>query len=103
MKPCGYFFFASTAVALIVGVLTLSTQSDKVIVAWHTLSPVGTIDEHLWLLKLLLLHPHPRPRPLLQLLLLLLCPRLRLLLLLLLQPRQRLRRLLHPPSPAARL
>src|SRR5271165_2136766 len=48
-------FFASTAVALIVGTLTLSTQSDKVIVAWHALSPIGTLDEHLWLLKLLLL------------------------------------------------
>ena len=48
-------FFASTAVALIVGTITLSTQSEKVVGAWHTLSPIGTLDEHLWLLKLLLL------------------------------------------------
>jgi uncharacterized membrane protein len=51
----GATFFASTAVALIVGTITLSTQSDKLTVAWHTLSPVGTIDPNLWLLKLLIL------------------------------------------------
>ena len=48
-------FFASTAVALIVGTITLSTQSDKLTLAWQTLSPIGAIDEHLWLLKLLIL------------------------------------------------
>ena len=46
----GASFFASTAVALIVGVITLSTQYDKLTVAWHALSPIGTIDEHLWLM-----------------------------------------------------
>ena len=51
----GATFFATTAVALIVGTITLSTQSDKLTVAWHSLSPVGTIDPNLWLLKLLIL------------------------------------------------
>jgi uncharacterized membrane protein len=48
-------FFASTAVALIVGTITLSMQSDRISGAWHALGPIGAIDEHLWLLKLLLL------------------------------------------------
>ena len=51
----GATFFASTAVALIVGTVTLSTQGDRLAHAWNTLSPIGVIDEHLWLLKLLLL------------------------------------------------
>ncbi len=51
----GATFFASTAVALIVGTITLSTQGDKLAQAWSTLSPIGAIDEHLWLLKLLVL------------------------------------------------
>jgi uncharacterized membrane protein len=51
----GATFFATTAVALIVGTITLSTQSDKLTVAWHTLNPVGTVDPNLWLLKLLVL------------------------------------------------
>jgi uncharacterized membrane protein len=51
----GATFFASTAVALIVGTITLSTQGDKLAEAWNTLSPVGAIDENLWLLKLLVL------------------------------------------------
>jgi uncharacterized membrane protein len=51
----GATFFATTAVALIVGTITLSTQSDKLTVAWHTLSPFGIIDPNLWLLKLLIL------------------------------------------------
>ena len=51
----GASFFASTAVALIVGVITLSTQYDKLTVAWHSLSPIGAIDEQLWLLKILVL------------------------------------------------
>jgi len=48
-------FFASTAIALIVGTITLSTQSDKLTLAWQALSPIGAIDEHLWLLKLMVL------------------------------------------------
>jgi uncharacterized membrane protein len=45
----GATFFASTAIALIVGTITLSMQSDKVTVAWHSLSPIGAIDTQLWL------------------------------------------------------
>ncbi len=48
-------FFASTAVALIVGTITLSMQSDRISGAWQALGPIGAIDEHLWPLKLLLL------------------------------------------------
>jgi uncharacterized membrane protein len=51
----GATFFASTAVALIVGTITLSMQSDKVSGAWHNLGPAVAFDERLWLLKLLLL------------------------------------------------
>ena len=51
----GASFFASTAVALIVGTITLSTQYDRLNVAWQTLSPIGAIDEHLWLMKILVL------------------------------------------------
>ncbi len=51
----GATFFASTAVALIVGTITLSTQGERLQQAWNTLSPLGSIDEHPWLLKLLLL------------------------------------------------
>ena len=51
----GATFFASTAVALIVGTITLSMQSDKVSGAWHNLGPVVAFDERLWLLKLLFL------------------------------------------------
>ena len=51
----GATFFASTAVALIVGTITLSTQGERLAQAWNSLSPIGAIDEHLWLLKLLVL------------------------------------------------
>jgi len=51
----GATFFASTAVALIVGTITLSTQGEKLQQAWNTLSPLGPIGEHLWLVKLLVL------------------------------------------------
>ena len=51
----GASFFASTAVALIVGTITLSTQYDRLNVAWQTLSPIGAIDEHLWLMKIMVL------------------------------------------------
>jgi uncharacterized membrane protein len=51
----GATFFASTSVALIVGTITLSTQGDKLSHAWNTLSPLGAIDEHMWLVKLLVL------------------------------------------------
>ena len=51
----GATFFATTAVALIVGTITLSSQADKLSQAWHALSQFGMIDERLWLLKLLVL------------------------------------------------
>ena len=51
----GATFFASTAVALIVGTITLSMQSDRVSAAWHSLGPIVAFDERLWMLKLLLL------------------------------------------------
>ena len=51
----GASFFASTAVVLIVGTLTLTAQSDKLAAAWHALSPYGAINEDLWLVKLLVL------------------------------------------------
>jgi len=42
-------------VALILGTVTLSTQSDRLAHTWASLGPIGAIDEHLWLLKILLL------------------------------------------------
>jgi len=51
----GATFFASTAVALIVGTITLSTQGERLQQTWNTLSPIGPLDEHLWLVKLLVL------------------------------------------------
>jgi uncharacterized membrane protein len=51
----GATFFASTAVALIVGTITLSMQSDRVGGAWHSLGPIVAFDQRLWMLKLLLL------------------------------------------------
>lgn len=51
----GATFFASTSVALIVGTITLSTQGEKLSQTWNALSPLGPIDEQLWLLKLLVL------------------------------------------------
>ena len=48
-------FLASTAVFLIIGVLTLSAQSDKVEGVWHALNVVGAKQADLWLTKLLLI------------------------------------------------
>ncbi len=46
-------FLASTAILLIIGVLTLSGQSDKMVGTWHALNIAGTIHADLWLSKLL--------------------------------------------------
>lgn len=46
-------FLASTAVLLIMGVLTLSSQSPNS--AWHVLNSAATVHPGLWLVKLLLL------------------------------------------------
>lgn len=48
-------FLASTAVLLIIGVLTLSEQGDKFGSTWHALNVVGAMNAQLWLLKLLVL------------------------------------------------
>jgi len=48
-------FLASTAVLMIIGVLTLSEQGEKLEAAWHTLNMVGAINPMLWMVKLILL------------------------------------------------
>jgi len=48
-------FLASTSVLLIIGVLTLSEQGDKLEAHWHALNMVGAINPMLWMVKLLLL------------------------------------------------
>jgi uncharacterized membrane protein len=46
-------FMASTAVLLIIGVLTLSAQSDKLSGTWHALNFLGQTGVEIWLFKLL--------------------------------------------------
>ena len=48
-------FLASTAVLLIIGVLTLSGQETKLESTWHALNVIGARHTELWLTKLLLL------------------------------------------------
>jgi uncharacterized membrane protein len=48
-------FLASTSVLLIIGVLTLSEQGEKLEAHWHALNMVGAINPMLWMVKLLLL------------------------------------------------
>ena len=48
-------FLASTAVLLIIGVLTLSGQGDKLSGTWHALNTFGATRSELWLAKLILL------------------------------------------------
>ncbi|MCC6609792.1 MAG: DUF599 domain-containing protein [Burkholderiales bacterium] len=48
-------FLASTAVLLIIGVLSLSAQGDKLGDTWHLLNLFGTKESALWLAKLLLM------------------------------------------------
>ena len=50
-------FLASTAVLLIIGVLTLSEQGDKLSGTWHALNMVGATRAESWLTKLLVLMP----------------------------------------------
>jgi uncharacterized membrane protein len=45
-------FLASTAILLIVGVLTLSEQGDKLSSAWHALNFLGYVAPQIWLVKL---------------------------------------------------
>lgn len=51
----GPTFLASTAVLLIIGVLTLSAQGDKLSDAWHALNLFGSRQTELWTGKLMLL------------------------------------------------
>ena len=51
----GATFFASTAVALIVGTITLSTQGDRLSQVWASTAAVGSIDQHLWFIKIVAL------------------------------------------------
>jgi uncharacterized membrane protein len=48
-------FLASTAVLLIIGVLTLSEQGDKLGSNWHSLNVVGATHGEIWITKLLIL------------------------------------------------
>lgn len=48
-------FLASTAVLLIIGVLTLSGQGANLSNTWHALNMVGTNESSVWLAKLMLL------------------------------------------------
>ena len=48
-------FMASTAVLLIIGVLTLSAQGDKLSGTWHALNFLGRAGAEMWLFKLLMM------------------------------------------------
>lgn len=48
-------FLASTAVLMIIGVLTLSEQGAKLEAAWHTLNMLGAINPVIWMVKLIFL------------------------------------------------
>lgn len=48
-------FMASTAVLLIIGVLTLSAQGDKLSGTWHSLNFLGHFSAEMWLIKLLVM------------------------------------------------
>lgn len=48
-------FLASTAVLMIIGVLTLSEQGDKLRTTWQALDVFGATNSRLWLTKILLL------------------------------------------------
>jgi uncharacterized membrane protein len=46
-------FLASTAILLIVGVLTLSEQGEKLGAVWHSLNFVGAVNTQIWTIKVL--------------------------------------------------
>jgi uncharacterized membrane protein len=48
-------FFASTAVLLVMGTLTLSGQSEKLTTSWHHLNVLGSLHPGVWIAKVLLL------------------------------------------------
>lgn len=48
-------FMASTAILLIIGVLTLSAQGDRLSGTWHALNFLGQVSAEMWLFKLLVM------------------------------------------------
>ena len=48
-------FMASTAILLIIGVLTLSAQADKMSGTWHSINALGQYSADIWLFKLLVM------------------------------------------------
>lgn len=48
-------FFASTAILLIMGTLTLSGQSDKLTESWHLLNVLGSSKPGIWIAKVIFL------------------------------------------------
>ncbi len=48
-------FMASTAILLIIGVLTLSAQGEKLSGTWHVLDFLGHVSAEMWLFKLLMM------------------------------------------------
>ncbi|MEJ2345230.1 MAG: DUF599 domain-containing protein [Gammaproteobacteria bacterium] len=48
-------FFASTAVLLVMGTLTLSGQSEKLTTSWHHLNVLGSLHPGVWIAKVLFL------------------------------------------------
>lgn len=48
-------FMASTAILLIIGVLTLSAQGDRLSGTWHALNFLGQASAEMWLFKLLVM------------------------------------------------
>jgi uncharacterized membrane protein len=48
-------FLASTSVLLIMGVLTLTAQGDKMNESWHVLNNYGAVHMGLWMFKLILM------------------------------------------------
>lgn len=48
-------FMASTAILLIIGVLTLSAQGEKLSGTWHVLNFLGHVSAEMWLFKLLMM------------------------------------------------
>ncbi len=48
-------FLASTSVLLIMGVLTLTEQEEKLQATWHSLNMIGSTHPTLWMIKLVLM------------------------------------------------
>lgn len=48
-------FYASTAVVLLIGTVTLAAQVGTLSSVWLTFSPFGAINEHMWLIKVITL------------------------------------------------